>query len=237
MADPTQDYLDILNGCEERLGYRFDDRTLLLSALTHASGAASRLRSNERLEFLGDSILGMVVCELLYHDYPELLEGELTRIKSVVVSRVTCAEISGELGMEDFLLLGKGMTSVSAIPRSLLADVFESLVAAIYLDGGMDPAKEFILKHVGPRVAPVACGDAGENYKSDLQQLAQREFAKTPSYFLVQESGPDHNKTFQVAARIGDRTFDAAWGRSKKEAEQEAAKIALSELSADAKSI
>ena len=167
-SDPTMDYADLLDGCEARLGYRFQDRSLLLSALTHASGAASRLRSNERLEFLGDSILGMVVCEVLYHDYPDLLEGELTRIKSVVVSRVTCARISSELGLQEFLLLGKGMTSVSQIPRSLLADVFESLVAAIYLDGGMDPARDFILQHVGPRIAPVASGDAGENYKSDL---------------------------------------------------------------------
>ncbi len=182
------------------------------------------------MEFLGDAILGLVVCEVLYHNYPRLLEGELTRIKSVIVSRATCASISRELQLEEFLVLGKGMTTSAVIPRSLLADVFESLVAAIYLDGGMEPSARFIVAHVGPKISPVALGDAGENYKSELQQLAQRDFARTPTYYLVNESGPDHNKSFQVAARIGDRTYNAAWGRSKKEAEQQAARIALEEM-------
>ncbi len=225
---------DMLLRCEERIGYRFADRELLLAALTHASGAKTRLHSNERMEFLGDAILGLVVCEELYHNYPRLLEGELTRIKSAVVSRATCASISRELQLEEFLVLGKGMTTSAVIPRSLLADVFESLVAAIYLDGGMEPSARFIITHVGPKIAPVAVGDAGENYKSELQQLAQRDFARTPTYYLVNESGPDHNKSFQVAARIGDRTYNTAWGRSKKEAEQQAARIALEELADEA---
>src|SRR5271157_5393216 len=126
----------MLQGCEERVGYTFSDKSLLLAALTHASGAEHRLASNERLEFLGDAILGAVVCELLYRQYPEYLEGELTRVKSVVVSRQTCARISEALGMQEFLILGKGMTTHPTVPSSLLADVFESLVAAVYLDGG-----------------------------------------------------------------------------------------------------
>ncbi len=224
---------ELLSQCEQTVAYSFQDKGLLLSALTHASGATSRLRSNERMEFLGDAILGMVVCETLYHEYPNCLEGELTRIKSVVVSRATCAAISRELELEDFLILGKGMTTSPTIPESLLADVFESLVAAIYLDGGIQPAAEFITTHVGPRIGPVAAGRAGENFKSELQQLAQRDSARTPTYFLVNETGPDHNKTFQVAARIGERVFGAAWGRSKKEAEQEAARLALKELDSE----
>ena len=144
----------------------------------------------------------------------------MTRIKSVVVSRATCAQMSREMELEDFLLLGKGMTATPNIPNSLLADVFESLVAAIYLDGGMEPSAKFIKEHVGPRIQPVADGDTGENFKSDLQHIAQRKFSKTPTYYLVNESGPDHSKTFQVAARIGPMTFEPAWGNSKKQAEQ-----------------
>ena len=110
--------------------------SILESALTHASGADHRLASNERLEFLGDAILGHVVCELLFHQFPQFLEGDLTKIKSVVVSRQTCAKISEALGLQEFLILGKGMTTHPAVPPSVLADVFESLIAAIYLDGG-----------------------------------------------------------------------------------------------------
>lgn len=226
-------HADLLERCQERLKYTFTNPALLLSALTHASGASSRLGSNERLEFLGDAILGMVVCETLFTDYPDLLEGEMTRIKSVVVSRVTCAQMSREMKLEDCLLLGKGMTGNPNIPNSLLADVFESIVAAIYLDGGMEPAAAFIKENVGPRIQPVAQGDAGENYKSDLQHIAQRKFSKTPTYYLINESGPDHNKKFQVAARIGPLTFAPAWGDSKKLAEQLAAKLALDELRAE----
>ena len=225
---------ELLADCENRIGYCFHDRALLLSALTHASGASSRLRSNERLEFLGDAILGMVVCETLFHKFENILEGELTRIKSVVVSRATCAELSRDLGLQKFLFLGKGMTNSPSVPQSLLADVVESLIAAIYLDGGMESARDFIGKHFEPRIDPVAKGNAGENFKSGLQHLAQREYTKTPTYFLVEESGPDHNKSFRVAARIGDMVFDPAWGRSKKEAEQNAAKLALAALQATA---
>ena len=122
--------------CERRIGYRFSNHSLLLAALTHASGAEHRLASNERLEFLGDAILGAVVCEVLYQQYPEYLEGDLTKIKSVVVSRQTCAKISEALGLNECLILGKGMAQSRRHPPSLMADVFESLVAALYLDGG-----------------------------------------------------------------------------------------------------
>src|SRR5262245_6454871 len=113
-----------LESCEDRIDYRFRNKSLLVSALTHASGAQHRLASNERLEFLGDAILGAVVCEILFNNYPEYLEGELTKIKSVVVSRQTCAKVSQALGLEEFLILGKGMTSHPSVPPSLLSDVF-----------------------------------------------------------------------------------------------------------------
>ncbi len=137
--------------CQDVLGYRFNDLNLLQEALTHASGANHRLTSNQRLEFLGDAILGAIVCDLLFRKFPEYLEGELTKIKSIVVSRHTCAKISQDLGIDEFLVMGKGMGSRSQTPVSMLADVFESLIGAIYLDGGMEAAREFVVRHIEPR--------------------------------------------------------------------------------------
>ncbi len=185
---------DILARCQRRVGYFFRDPAVLRAALTHASGAEHRLASNERLEFLGDAILGFVVCEMLFHQFPQYLEGELTKIKSVVVSRQTCAKISEALGLQEFLVLGKGMTTTPTVPPSVLADVFESLVAAIYLDGGHDAARQFINTYIGPEVELAAAGELGGNYKSLLQQFAQREFGSTPTYHLLDEKGPDHSK-------------------------------------------
>ncbi len=229
-TDLPADTLDRLAGCETRIGYTFKDKSLLYAALTHASGAETRLSSNERLEFLGDAILGAVVCEMLFHRYPEYLEGDLTKIKSVVVSRKTCTKISQELGIQEWLILGKGMTTSPVIPPSLLADVFESLLAAIYLDGGDAAARRFIKRHVGPEIVLAANSKLGSNYKSLLQQLAQRDYGTTPTYQLLDEKGPDHSKCFRIAAQIGSYRYPPAWGGNKKEAEQRAARNALTEL-------
>lgn len=230
MPPPVTDTDDLLIRCEERIGYVFKQRSGLKSALTHASGADHRLASNERLEFLGDAILGFVVCELLYRAFPEYLEGDLTKIKSVVVSRQTCAKISCGLRLQEFLIVGKGMASSQTVPPSLMADVFESLVAAIYLDGGEPAARAFIERHLLPEIELTRSGEMGGNYKSQLQQLAQREFGSTPVYQLVDEKGPDHSKCFKISAQVGGQRYMAAWGRNKKEAEQRAACNALSEL-------
>jgi ribonuclease-3 len=230
---PDPPLFPALEKLEKRLGYVFRNKSLLISALTHASGAEHRLASNERLEFLGDAILGWVVCDLLFRQYPDYLEGDLTRIKSIVVSRQTCAKISYALGMQEFLILGKGMTTHPSIPSSLLADVFESLVAAIYLDGGIEPAKVFIEDFIGPEIELAASGEMGFNYKSLLQQLAQREQGLTPTYQLLDEKGPDHSKCFKIAAQVGAALYQPAWGRNKKEAEQRAARNALSQLVGD----
>ena len=219
---------------ERRIGYVFNDKELLRAALTHASGASHRLRSNERLEFLGDAIMGAVVCEILYRQYPDYLEGDLTKIKSVVVSRQTCAKLSEALGLEKFLVLGKGMTTHPSVPPSLLADVFESLIAAIYLDGGDEASRAFIETYMAPEIELAAGGDHSGNYKSLLQQLAQRERGQTPTYTLLDEKGPDHSKCFKIAAQVGRTRFPAAWGRNKKEAEQRAAQNALAELNGEA---
>ena len=219
-----------ITGCEQQLGYTFQDKSLLSLALTHASGADHRLASNERLEFLGDAILGAVVCQRLYQKYPESLEGDLTTIKSAVVSRQTCAKVSQNLGLEKFLVIGKGMTNSESVPLSLLAGLFESLVAAIYLDGGEKSARCFIERYLDPEIELVASGESGENYKSSLQQLAQRDFGSTPVYQLLDEKGPDHAKCFKVAAVVSDKAFAPAWGRNKKEAEQHAACNALAQV-------
>lgn len=216
--------------CEERIGYVFSDRTLLKAALTHASGADRRVDSNERLEFLGDAIMGAVVCEALFRRFPHDLEGELTRLKSIVVSRVICARISRSLGMDEFLLLGKGMAASSHVPRSVMADVFESLVAAVFLDGGYAAAQEFVLRHVTPEIDRAEEAEHGGNYKSQLQHLVQKASGATPLYELLDEKGPDHSKCFKVAAQVGARMFAPAWGRNKKEAEQRAACNAVAEM-------
>lgn len=225
---PTVDAL--LADCQVRIGYTFENPELLRAALTHASGADHRLASNERLEFFGDAILGYVVCELLYERFPSLLEGDLTKIKSVVVSRKTCAKISRSLGMLDFLILGKGMATSEHVPPSLLADVFESLVAAIHLDGGLEASKEFVLRFAVEEVDMVSRGESGANYKSQLQQHAQREFSTTPTYLLLDEKGPDHSKSFEVAAQVGGVRYPSAWGRNKREAEQRSAANALAAI-------
>jgi ribonuclease-3 len=229
----TRDENGTLAHCQRVLDYTFRDPSYLQAALTHASGADHRLGSNERLEFLGDAILGAVVCEMLYRKYPEYLEGDLTRIKSHVVSRRTCTKISRHLGFDSFLVLGKGMGNQDQTPASVLADVFESVVGAIYLDGGMEAARLFISKHIGPEIDATVEGQIGSNYKSNLQQMAQRQFGATPTYSLLDEKGPDHSKCFKIAAQIGSRYYPAAWGPTKKDAEQRAALNALSQLAGD----
>src|SRR5881227_3344779 len=139
---------EILEQCQRTIGYRFRQPELLRASLTHASGANTRLASLERMEFLGDSVLGLVVCEQLYLRFPDYQEGGLTKIKSVVVSRRTCARISKQLSLGEFVFMGRGMNHHGVVPPSILADVYESLVAAIYLDGGLEAARPFILRYM-----------------------------------------------------------------------------------------
>jgi ribonuclease-3 len=224
---------DILEDCQNSIGYRFHQPDLLRAALTHASGANTRLASNERMEFLGDAILGLVTCEQLYNRFPEYQEGDLTKVKSVVVSRRTCARLSKQLNLGEYLFLGKGMHVHTPVPANMLADVYESMVAAIYLDGGLEAARAFILKGLAPEIEEVAEGAHGGNFKSLLQQVAQKEFNTTPQYVVLDEKGPDHSKCFKIGAQVGRRTYSGAWGRNKKEAEQKAAMNALAEINGE----
>ncbi|MEM1098755.1 MAG: ribonuclease III, partial [Planctomycetota bacterium] len=212
------------------LAHDFNDHELFRSALTHASHADQRLDSNERMEFLGDAILGMVICEHLYHAYPDLLEGEMTKIKSCVVSRRTCAKVAEQLQLTDAMRLGKGMAGRAKLPSSIAAAAVESLVAALYLDGGLSAARDFIVRHFDPHIRAAAESSHQSNYKSALQQFAQQFLAdlpEHPTYVLVDEKGPDHAKAFAVAVEIAGRRFPVQWANAKKEAEQRAARAAL----------
>ncbi|MDY6913564.1 MAG: ribonuclease III [Planctomycetota bacterium] len=216
--------------CQELIGYRFADPSLLALALTHASVAPKRLESNERLEFLGDAVLALVVCHELYGEHEELLEGKMTKIKSAVVSREICAAIAEEIGICELLFLGKGMASPDSLPQSVAAAVFESLIAAVYLDGGLAPARRFVLKHLRPHIAEAMENQHQRNYKSLLQQYAQREYGQMPEYLVLDEKGPDHDKCFEVAVVLQGRHYPSSWGRTKKEAEQQAALKALAQI-------
>lgn len=219
-----------LQTAERILGVRFKDHELLEEALTHASIAQTRLTSNERLEFLGDAVLGMLVCEHIFNEYPELLEGDMTKIKSSVVSRRTCATIAQAMGLPELLKLGKGMQTRGDLPSSLAAAALESVIGAVYLEAGLESVKAFLMPHLVPLVMRAASSGHQHNFKSVLQQHSQQEFGVSPLYVLHAEEGPDHSKRFLVGVEIEGREFDPCWGRSKKQAEQQAALAALRAL-------
>lgn len=213
------------------LGHRFASPELLDRALRHASLVDTRTESNERMEFLGDAVLGLVVCERVYARDPEMLEGEMTKIKSMVVSRQSCAAIAHQIGLPAFIRLGKGMQS-GELPSSLAAAAFEAVTAAIYLDAGYDAARAFLLPLIDPLVERAAGSGHQQNFKSFLQQHAQAHRLGLPLYPVLDEKGPDHCKCFRVAVDLGGRRLSEAWGQSKKRAEQLAALLALVELGA-----
>lgn len=217
---------DILELCENRIGYRFNDRTLLRRCLTHSSAAETRLDSNERLEFLGDAVLGLIICEYLYQLFPDQREGQLTQMKSWLVSRQTCARAARLLDLQPLILVGRGL---QVIPESILSAAVESLIAGVYFDGGLDAARQFILHAFREELSLCRPVDS-ENFKSQLQEYTQRELGKTPEYLVVGESGPDHAREFLISAKVGDVLYESGRGRSKKEAEQQAARNAVLSL-------
>jgi ribonuclease-3 len=215
---------------ETAVGHVFKDVDLLEHALTHASTAESSLKNNERLEFLGDAVLGLVVCDLLFRRFPNLREGDMTKIKSHVVSREACAAFARRIGLDRMLILGKGMQGSRDLPASLAACALESVIGAIYLDGGYDAAARFILPFVTDIVDKTASSGHQQNFKSVLQQHAQQHLGASPIYRILDEQGPDHAKCFKIGVEIGGRRFEPCWGATKKRAEQDAALLALREL-------
>lgn len=228
-SDIPEVHQQLLDECERRFQYTFSDRRLLLRALTHSSCSVTRLECNERMEFLGDAVLGMVICEFLYHKHPDRREGLLTQQKSRLVSRSVCMQVGSRLNLEELLLVGKGLQS---IPDSLIAAGVESVIAAIYLDGGIEPAAEFIHRVFEPEMSGSDEAEA-ENYKSILQEETQRDGITVPRYVILEERGPDHAREFCVAVELDDQQFEPAWGRSKKEAEQKAAMNALNAMNVE----
>ncbi len=221
---------DLLQQIQEMLGYQFKDPGQLCEALTHSSRTDDRLKSNERLEFMGDSVLGMVICRALYDRFPRYQEGDLTKIKSMLVSRKVCAKIAGQMGLVQFLRLGKGTDRSSAVNGSIAAGCLEAVIAAIYFDGGLEAAQDFILRFFDPLIELADAEQHQNNFKSVLQQHCQQVYNRTPYYELLDEKGPDHNKCFEVGVVIDHRRFPSAWGVTKKDAEQMAARNALIEM-------
>lgn len=222
--------VEVLEQCQRILEHRFQNIQLLSEALTHASCSSDRRNSNERLEFLGDAILGLIICQRGYEQFPDWLEGQLTILKSSVVSRKTCAEISNKIGLTELISVGPGMDKPGRLPSSLAAGVFESVVGAIYLDGGFEAARTFILRHMQSWIDHFAQDNHQLNFKSMLQQYAQRQLGTTPTYEVLAEEGPDHKKTFRIRANMQGTYYEASLGRTKKETEQEAARLALISL-------
>lgn len=215
---------------EIKVGYQFKDASLIDLAFRHASVTDARVKSNERLEFLGDAVLGLIVCQRIYEKFPHLLEGEMTKIKSSVVSRTSCAEIGKQINIEEHLAIGKGMKTQAALPSSLGAAAVEAIIAAIYIDGGIEPVRNFLLPLLEPRIDAAAESGHQENFKSILQQFAQQRLTTTPDYVVLGSRGPDHAKQFHVCVEIGGKRYEPSWGASKKIAEQGAALNALQAL-------
>lgn len=214
---------------EAVLGHAFRDPALLPAALTHPSVATCAAASYERMEFLGDAVLGMVVCEALYARFPDQAEGDLTQTKSEVVSRKVCAEVAQMLGLPGHMTLGKSVDA-GAVPASIAAAGMEAVIGALYLDGGLEAARRFILAHFTAAIERAAGTTHRNNWKAVLQHRAQKENAGVPQYRIVAERGPEHAKTFEVCASLGGRAFASAMAKTKKDAEQAAAKVALEEL-------
>lgn len=215
---------------ESKIGYTFKNRKLLKIALTHSSFAnesGGRYVSYERLEFLGDSVLGVITSDYIFRTFPHLPEGELTKLRATLVCEKQLCVFSQELGLKKFIKLSRGERHCMGQNRpSILADVFEAICAAIYLDSGMEEAKNFVLKFIVPAVKNPKIQNA-KDYKTDLQEIVQKNPGETIEYVLIKEEGPDHDKKFTVEAKISNNPVGRGSGKSKKEAEQHAAKAAL----------
>ena len=227
---------DEFDDLEQRIGYRFTDRGLLEHALTHKSRAAEDISGgvfdNESLEFLGDAVLGLVVADALFHRYPDYSEGQKSKIKASVVSTQSLARHAEQIRLGEHLLLGRGEEKTGGrFKQALLADAYEALIAAIYLDGGLPAIQEFLERELGDAIHAGSTQEVvGLDYKSALQERVQALGKSLPEYRVASESGPDHRKAFTIEVIVGGEVLGSATGKAKKEAEQEAARIALAAL-------
>jgi len=220
---------------QERLGYRFGDRAILLQSLTHTSYGhefqaekSVAMRDNERLEFLGDAILDVIVSDILLEAFPNANEGYLSKMRAAVVNEKTLAEVSRSIGLQDCVRLGKGESQTGGNQKpSILSCAFEALIAAIYLDGGFNAVYPVVRHLFAPMFVEERELMAFYDHKTQLQEMVQARWKVTPTYHLLQTQGPDHAKTFQVEVRMNGKQLAVAQGSSKKEAEQNAARTAI----------
>jgi ribonuclease-3 len=227
--------MDSFKDYEKIIGYEFKDINNLILALTHSSYAnenkSDRLSSNERLEFLGDAILSIVISEYIYNMHKNLAEGEMTKARANIVCETSLAHCAVNIELGKFLLLGKGEELTGGRTRvSILSDAFEALIASIYLDGGMSKARRFILEKMKPVIDGAIDGVISLDYKTQLQEKVQKHSDKKIIYEILNEKGPDHNKVFTTQVKIADKVMGSGKGKSKKESEQNAAKVALEKL-------
>ena len=215
---------------EKKIGYKFKDRKLLKIALTHSSYAnesGGKFVSYERLEFLGDSVLGLITSDYIFKTFPNLPEGELTKLRSVLVCEKQLCEFSKQLNLKKYIKLSRGERHCNGQNRpSILADIFEAICAAIYLDSNIEETKKFVLSFIVPAVKDPKVHNI-QDYKTDLQEIVQKNPGETISYVLVDEMGPDHDKRFTMEVRINSNVVGRGIGKSKKEAEQQAARSTL----------
>ncbi len=215
---------------QQAIGITFRDASLLQQAFIHSSyineNPGSNFLDNERLEFLGDALLSLIVAEKLYHEFPHFGEGELTEIRVSLVRQETLAEIAAELKLGDYLYLGRGEDSGGGRQRQTnLADAFEALIGAVFLDQGLDVARDFVVSKLHSQLQGVRAKGIGRNYKALLQEFTQPKYKQLPVYRLVEVSGPDHDKVFVVEVVLGDRVLGTGSGKNKRAAEMEAARI------------
>jgi ribonuclease-3 len=235
LVDLTQsgpDQITELAALAARIGWQFSDDASLAQAMAHRSWCAETTgtSSNERLEFLGDAVLGLVVTDHLYRTYPDLPEGELAKVRASVVNSAALAEVAASLGIGSALLLGKGEAASGGREKpSILADAMEAIIGAVYLDGGWPASDELVMRLLGDRIREAAAGPGGQDYKTRLQELAARQFDQLPRY-SVEDEGPDHAKRFFARVSLDGKVHGTGEGRSKKQAEQAAARVAWEAL-------
>jgi ribonuclease-3 len=228
-----------LRDFQEKLGYRFNDIDYLRRALTHSSYAnenkKDKIKNNERLEFLGDSVLGLVVSEYLYSHFPNLAEGQLTKVRARIVCESSLGEAAVKLGIGHYMFFGRGEEMTGGRDRtSILSDAFEALIAAMYLDGGIDAVRKFVLTHMDTIIIDAIEGKLFIDYKTRLQEVIQIKKGNRIKYEIFKEEGPDHSKEFYTHVKLNEEIIGVGKGRSKKESEQAAAKEGLKRLKEEA---
>lgn len=235
MQNITEERRKLLVEFQGRISYSFKDINILNRALTHSSYANEiknkRMKNNERLEFLGDAVLSVTVSDYIFNKYPDYPEGELTKLRATVVCEPVLASLSRKLNVGKYLLLGKGEEATGGREReSILADAFEAIIASIYIDGGLENAKQFILSNISLYIKEAVMGKLFLDYKTQLQETLQKSNKGKIQYNVVKEKGPDHNKTFYIEVSVDNKVLGDGMGKSKKEAEQNAAKKALNRI-------